>query len=318
MTSPEPHAIFPPMRIKTAQAIYVVSSALLLALGQAASALDRIGSNPQAPAVISGVVDVGTAKLHYEEAGKGDALVMIHGGNLAKEMWDGQFEEFAKSYRVVRYDARNHGRSRSEKATFAHFEDLNALFEELHIAKAVVMGLSMGGYVAVEFALRYPDKVSGLILVAPGLSGFKFHGPELEAFGEKYTAAVEAGDSEKMIESFMEAWTYGPKRKAEDLPQALRDKVRGMMRLTLMTRNKEAIEARLSPLASGRLGEIKVPTLAIVGDLDQPNILEIVDVLEKGSPDFTKVIIPGVAHMVNLERPAEFNAAVREFLEKVT
>ncbi len=127
-----------------------------------------------------------------------------------------------------------------------------------------------------------------------------------------------SGDKDKIAEAFMEAWVYGPKRKAEDLPQALRDKVRGMIRQSMETRNDEAVEYRPIPLASGRLSEIKAPTLAIVGDLDMPGILEIVDRLEKNVPNFEKVVIPGVAHLVSLEKPAEFDAAVRAFLKKVT
>ena len=277
-----------------------------------------VPASEQAPVVKSGVVDVGTAKLAYDEAGQGDAIVMIHGGLLTKEMWDGPFQELAKSYRVVRYDARNHGRSPSEKGDFFHFKDLDALMDGLHIEKAVIMGLSMGGYVATDFVLRHPDKVSGLILVAPGLSGYDFHGPEFEAFIERYNAAAASGDKDKIAEAFMEAWVYGPKRKAEDLPQALRDKVMGMIRQSMETHNDEAVEYRPLPLAAGRLSEIKAPTLAIVGDLDMPGILEIVDLLGKNLPNFEKVVIPGVAHMVSLEKPAEFDAAVRAFLKKVS
>jgi len=269
------------------------------------------------PVIKSGYVDVGTAELAYEEAGTGNAVIMIHGGFLTKEMWDGLFQDLAGSYRAVRYDARNHGRSRTGKGTFAHFEDLGVLMEKLGIDKAVIMGLSMGGYVATEVALKYPERVAGLILVAPGLSGYNWHGPEIEAFAEKYTAADASGDRDRIIEAFMEAWTYGPKRKAGDLPQALVDRVKGMMRRSLEAENKESAEARLAPLAAGRLGEIKAPTLAIVGDLDMPDILEIVDLLGKNVADFEKVVIPGVAHMVNLEKPDEFGAAVRRFLKKV-
>ncbi|HYA48208.1 MAG TPA: alpha/beta hydrolase, partial [Burkholderiales bacterium] len=102
---------------------------------------------------------------------------MIHGGFLAKEMWDGHFERYAKEFRVVRYDARNHGLSRTDAVTFAHFADLDLLMEHLKISKAVVMWLSMGGYIAVDFALKHPDKVNGLVLVAPGLSGYEFKDP---------------------------------------------------------------------------------------------------------------------------------------------
>lgn len=289
----------------------VVLGVTVVALPQAASASE------QAPVVKSGVVDVGTAKLAYDDAGQGDVLVMIHGGLLTKEMWDGPFQDLAKSYRVVRYDARNHGRSRSEKGDFFHFKDLNALMDELDITNAVIMGLSMGGYVATDFAVRYPDKVSGLILVAPGLSGYDFHGPEFETFIERYGAAAATGDKDKIAEAFMEAWVYGPKRKAEDLPQEFRDRIRSMIKQSMDAENDAAVEYRPIPLAAGRLSEIKAPTLAIVGDLDMPGILEIVDLLGKSVPNFEKVIIPGVAHMVSLEKPAEFDAAVRAFLKKV-
>jgi 3-oxoadipate enol-lactonase len=291
--------------------LYVVLGITLAVLPQAAPAAG------QAPVVKSGFVDIGTAKLAYDEAGRGDAVILIHGGLLTKEMWDGTFEKLARSYRVVRYDARNHGRSRSEKGDFFHFKDLDALMDGLHIEKAVIMGLSMGGYVATDFVLRHPDKVSGLILVAPGLSGYDFHGPEFEAFIERHNAAAASGDKDKVAEAFMEAWVYGPKRKAGDLPQDLRDKVRGMIRRSMEALNDEAVEYRPIPLAAGRLGEIQAPTLAIVGDLDMPGILEIVDLLGKNVPDFEKVVIPGVAHMIPLEKPAEFDAAVSAFLKKI-
>ena len=303
------------------RAVLLVFLVFLAGLGRTVRAAGAAGTlqepSTKAPAVISGYVDVGTAELAYDEAGRGNAVVMIHGGFLNKEMWDGLFQELAADYRVIRYDARNHGRSRTEKGTFTHYEDLKLLMDKLRVDKAVIMGLSMGGYIATELALKHPERVSGLILVAPGLSGYNWHGPEIEAFAEKYTAADASGDREKIIEVFMEAWTYGPKRRAGDLPQALVDRVKGMMRTSLAAQNKDSVEARLTPLAAGRLGEIKAPTMAIVGDLDMPDILEIVGLLGSSVPDFEKVLIPGVAHMVNLERPDEFSAAVRRFLTRI-
>jgi 3-oxoadipate enol-lactonase len=267
--------------------------------------------------VQSGSVAVEKASLHYDVAGNGDALILIHGGLLTKEMWDGAFEKFAQRYRVVRYDARNHGRSRSEEATFAHFEDLRMLMDGLKIDKAVLMGLSLGSKTAIDFSLKYPNRVSGLVLVAPGLSGFKPHGPEEEAYEKKFNAAVQSGDMEKMIEAFMEAWTYGPRRSAEQVDPVVRDKIRDMARITVKTWNSQTKELILSPPAIIRLADIKVPTLAVVGDIDMPNILEIVALLEKSIPHFQKVVIPGTAHMVNLEKPQEFDRAVQPFLDAV-
>ncbi len=269
------------------------------------------------PMVKSGSVAAEKARIYYDVAGNGDAVILIHGGLLTKEMWDGPFQKLAQRYCVVRYDARNHGLSRSEEATFAHFEDLKTLMDGLKIGKAVVMGLSLGGKTAIDFALQYPDRVNGLILVSPGLSGFEFHGPENQAYDKKFNAAVGSGDPEKIIEAFMEAWTYGPRRRAEQVDPAVRDRIRSMARISLKTWNSQTKEQVLTPPAITRLGDIKSPTLAIVGDIDMPNIIEIVDLLEKNIPHFEKVVIHGAAHMVNLEKPQEFDRAVQNFLDTI-
>jgi len=266
---------------------------------------------------LSGSVAVEKARIYYDAAGKGDAVILIHGGLLTKEMWNGSFEKLARQYRVVRYDARNHGLSRSEEAAFSHFADLKTLLDDLKIGKAILMGLSLGGKTAIDFALQYPDRVNGLILVAPGLSGYEFHGAENQAYEEKFNAAVQSGDPERMIEAFMEAWTYGPRRKAEQVDKAVRDRIRSMAGISLKTWNSQTKEQVLSPPAKDRLREIKAPTLAIVGDIDMPNIIEIVALLERDIPHFEKVVIPGAAHMVNLEKPQEFDRAVQHFLDSV-
>jgi len=266
----------------------------------------------------TGFVDLGTAKLYYEESGTGHPIVMVHGGFISNRMWDDQFEDFAKHYRVIRYDARNHGISKSDPDTFSHHDDLFRLFEELGIEKAVVMGLSMGGYIAQDFTLSYPEKVSALVLAGPGMSGYEFHGEEFEEYAEDYTEAARSGDPAKIIESFQKAWTDGPHREPSEVDSVVREKVRSMAAETFEIRNREAIEKRLSPPAIGRLSEINVPVLVVVGKVDMPGIHEIVDMIEKEVPGTRKVVIDGAAHMVNMEKPEEFNRVVLEFLSELT
>jgi len=232
-------------------------------------------------------------------------------------MWDGSFEKLARQYRAVRYDARKHGRSRSEETTFAHFADLKILMDDSKVNRAVIIGLSLDGKIAIDFALKCSERVNRLILVAPGLSGYKFHGPENQAYDGKFRAAVESGDPEKMIETFMEAWTYGPRRRAEEVDPDVRDRIGSMARISLKTWNGQSKELVASPPAITRLGDIKTPTLSIIGDIDIANIIEIVALLEKNIPHFEKVFIPGAAHMVKLEKPREFERAVKNFLDAV-
>jgi 3-oxoadipate enol-lactonase len=264
--------------------------------------------------VKSGYVEVEGARLYYEEAGQGTPVVLIHGGFLDRRMWDGQFEVFANRFRAIRYDVRAHGLSGTDSVTFADHEDLGQLMVELEIPKATIIGLSMGGQIAIDFALTYPEMASALVLVGPGLSGHTAEDEELQAYMQDLTAAFETGGFTAAIEVFARYWCDGPQREPSQVSPAVREKV-----LTMLEGGDErwrywALSRQLEPPAIERLGEIEVPTLAIVGSIDMPVIHEIVDLIAGQVPDAQKIVIPDVAHMVNMEKPDEFNDLVLEFL----
>ncbi len=265
--------------------------------------------------VVTGYIDLGTARIYYEEAGSGRPVVMIHGGLLDATMWDDQFMEFAKHYRVVRYDARGHGRSICEPDTFSHHEDLHAIVEKLGLEKPVVMGLSMGGYTAIDFALEYPDLPAALVLVSPGLTGYEFRSPEFIEFSKRIGAAVQNDDVEEIVEAFQTAWTDGPRRTPEQIDPVIRQKVHEMILKNVQGWEERSIEYRPLPLAIERLDSLRVPVLALVGDLDMPGILEIVQLIESEAPDAQTVIVPGVAHLINMEKPEEFDRIVMQFID---
>jgi len=264
----------------------------------------------------TGYADIGGARLYYEVLGEGAPLILIHGGLIDRRMWDGQFEVFARQFRVVRYDARGHGLSRNSRGDYNDYEDLHALMAHLDIGKAFIAGLSMGGGIAIDFALQYPDMVEALILVAPGLSGYQFTASELGDNQAQFEAAFGAGDLDQAVESFLRAWTDGPQRRPADVDPVVRERVRLMLAEGVTRIVSQAGRQVLNPPAIGRLEQIHAPTLCVVGDLDMPVILTIVDMLTNKIPGARKVIIPGVAHMVNMERPNEFNRVVLDFLSK--
>jgi len=266
----------------------------------------------------TGTIDVGKTQLYYEEMGEGHPLIMLHGGFLDRRMWDDQFHTFSKKYRVIRYDARNHGMSRAVPDTFTHYDDLSRVMEQLGIKKAVIMGLSLGGRIAVDFALEYPEKVSALILAAPGLSGYNFDSPELQEVNAPMQQAFQEGNLHLGIEYFQRGWTDGPHREPSEVDSTVRNKVRAMAVNSVEHWNPQSRVVEQVPPAVDRLGEIKAPTLAVVGDLDMPDILDIVDSIEKTVTGAKKVIVPGVAHMVNMEKPEEFNAIVLNFLGELS
>jgi pimeloyl-ACP methyl ester carboxylesterase len=265
----------------------------------------------------TGYVDIGKAKLYYEEKGKGQALIMIHGGLLDRRMWDDQFDVFAKQFRVIRYDVRNHGLSKSDADEYYNYKDLHNLLEKMNIQKANIMGLSLGGKIAIDFALEFPEKVTALILVAPGLSGYEFKSEKVVENSKKLQEAWSKGDLDLAIEFFQRSWTDGPHRKPSQIAPSVREKVKAMALNSAKNWNSEAILLQLNPPAIERINEIRLPTLAVAGSLDMPGILEIVDKIENNIPGAQKVIIPGVAHMVNMEKPKEFNKIILDYLSNL-
>src|ERR671936_3184279 len=108
-------------------------------------------------------------QLHYEVAGAGPPVVFVHAGIADSRMWDAQFASFADDFRVVRYDIAGFGRSPLRGGPFCHWRDLVALLDELRIEQAALVGNSFGGRIALDVAIAAPERVSALVLVAPGL-----------------------------------------------------------------------------------------------------------------------------------------------------
>jgi pimeloyl-ACP methyl ester carboxylesterase len=129
--------------------------------------------------------------------------------------------------------------------------------------------------------------------------------------------AARENDLKMLVEYLQRSWTDGPFRSPDQVDPAVREKVRQMSIETIENWNDESREIRLEPPAVGRLSEILAPTLAVVGDFDMPDILEIVDLIEKNIKGARKEVIKGAAHMVSMEKPAEFNRIVLHFLSRI-
>src|SRR5579859_728238 len=121
--------------------------------------------------VRTGFVEVNRANLYYQMMGEGPVLTLLHAGYLDHQMWDDQFAVFAQQYQVLRYDIRGHGQSTFPELPFADEQDLYALLTALGVEKTTLLGLSLGGRIAVDFTLEHPDMVEALVLVGAPVSG---------------------------------------------------------------------------------------------------------------------------------------------------
>jgi pimeloyl-ACP methyl ester carboxylesterase len=128
-----------------------------------------------APEIETGIARFGQSEIYYEITGTGEpTVVLIHGGLLDCRMWDEQFEMLAKTHRVLRYDAGAHGKSTLPPDAYWDHADLRELLKTLGIDRAVLVGLSLGGRIAIDLALENPERVEAIVAVSSGLSGYRF------------------------------------------------------------------------------------------------------------------------------------------------
>lgn len=265
-------------------------------------------------AILSGFADVNLTQLYYEMAGDGQALVLLHGGLLDCRMWNDQFEVFVRRYQVIRYDARGYGRSNLPDAPYKHADDLHGLLRALGVERAALVGLSLGGMIAVDFTLEHPEMVSALIPVAAVPSGYQPTGGEvIVQRSREMRDAVLGGDREQAIDIFMELWVDGPFAPAA--PDVRRRARAIMADHSFANFAPTAPQQRWAdPPAVERLANIQAPTLVIVGDRDQPPLVRGADALAAGIAGARKLAIDSAAHLVNMEQPEAFNQAVLGFL----
>ncbi|MBA2677710.1 MAG: alpha/beta hydrolase, partial [Ktedonobacteraceae bacterium] len=234
---------------------------------------------------------------------------------------------FAQRYKVIRYDQRGFGDSGliTKGEAFSDRQDLYALMKFLGIESAYIMGVSGGGGLAIDFTLEHPEMVDALIPVTASLSGFRPSEDLLRKHADvarlyaSLNEAFEKHDIARAVEISLELWTDGPGRLPKKAEPAVRKRVREMTARNWERPDDEAQAETppvpLEPPAIGRLAQIKVPTLVILGAFDGPNPLE---QLTAEIPGAKKVIMAETAHHPFMEKPAEFNQIVLDFLGSLT
>jgi 3-oxoadipate enol-lactonase len=254
--------------------------------------------------------------LHVEEAGEGAPVVLVHAGIADSRMWDPQWEAWAGRYRLVRYDQRGFGRSTIEAGAYSHGADLLAVLDALGLERAILVGSSLGGRIALEVALAQPERVTALVLVDAAIPGVDWS-QEVRGCGAAEDAAHEAGDLDAATDLNVRFWVDGPGRTPDAVAPALREQVRTMQRRAFeLQAGLDDDEEPLVEDLGGRLGELRGPALVLVGADDVADFHAIADLLAAAVPGAERATVTGAAHLPSAERPEAFAALVEPFLER--
>ena len=240
--------------------------------------------------------------LYYEDHGQGVPVLLSHGYGSSAAMWQPQVEALSRRYRLILWEMRGHARTDSPDDPAAYSEaatvaDMTALLDHLGVEKAVIGGLSLGGYMSLAFQLAHPERTLALILCDTG-PGYR----KDEARAAWNETANRRADrfQEQGLDALSRGAEVAASRSLHRTAAGLMHSARGML-------------TQHSPAVIENLEKINVPTLIVVGANDTPYLAG-TEYMEKKIPNARRVVIPDAGHSSNMDQPKVFNETVLAFL----
>jgi 3-oxoadipate enol-lactonase len=237
-------------------------------------------------------VDGGTVWAE-DTGGPGAPVVLLHPGVGDSRIWAPVMPRLAARYRVIRYDARGHGQSPPATAPYTLLTDLVAVLDQLEVSSAAFVGCSQGGSSSIDLALSQPSRVSALVLVSPGLTGYQWPADPDPAERDEFESRAKAGDIDGVAALIGRMWA------AAGSGGEAADQLRSAARAWIANGDYEQPD----PSAVGRLGDIRVPTVLLIGDKDYPPLIACDETIVAGIGGCRKIDVPGGDHLLPLRVP---------------
>lgn len=266
----------------------------------------------------SGYANLGDAKIYYEQKGEGTPMIFLHGMYCDTRAWDYQFDEFAKDYRVIRFDLRGFGKSSVPDTTkpYQFVDDLVALMDYFKIEKAVIVGHSMGGIPSFKLAYNYPEKVMALVLVESGpyYKGM-YANDDSKEFSTEMRRVFEVGKTdgaEAAKKAFLNISILEPGMKNPLSKDILEDMTMDYSGWNWENKNLW----QPGPIRDlSAYSNMNVPTLICKGELSMPFYHRTMNEINQALPNSKLVEISQSGHMIQLENPKELNKVLKQFLK---
>ncbi|MFS8159401.1 MAG: alpha/beta fold hydrolase [Candidatus Roizmanbacteria bacterium] len=254
------------------------------------------------------------SQIYYESSGKGEPLIFIHADTLDLRQWKRQVDYFSNHYKVIAFDIRGFGKSdipHSKEYSFAG--DLHYLMNELRVNKAHIVGLSLGGAIAIDFALIHPDMLLSLTLADSGIEGDTFAQRFLDEISKIIIVAKE-GDLDLARRKWLNLDILSFSRTIPDVWREVKQMVTDTSCYRWFGQNQPVTQ---TPDAANRLHEIKVPTLILVGEYDIDDFQRKSKLLNDNISGSKFATISMAGHLSNMDNPVRFNEELSVFLNSV-
>ncbi len=243
------------------------------------------------------IVPVSNGELWADDSGDGGLpLVLLHPGVGDSTIWDPVRPTLTERHRVIRYDVRGFGRSPAPTTPYSLAEDLTAVLDHFGLSRAVLVGSSMGGATAISLALDAPDRVAGLALLVPGVTGYEELLPS--GFLQEVEKLARAGDMEGVVQLGLNISGRAGGGTPDTDPVAA-----AHLRSALPAWFGNAAHQRADAPAFDRLGEIAAPTLLALGELDHPEVVRCNEEMAARIPGCRLVRLAASDHFPTLREP---------------
>lgn len=259
-------------------------------------------------------IRTGNINTYFEQHGEsGPPLVFIHGAGASHDMWKPQAEHFSKAYNVITYDLRGHQQSEGSDDNYTcelFADDLHQLIDRLGIQEPVIIGLSLGGMVAQEYAVKYKSNLKGLVLADTAVASALT--PSDKMLKAVYPKFMVKWTIKRMSDERYADWSFRYFEMNDEIRNYLKSEQLKLSKEELLKVTDAIYSFNLLPLES-----IEVPTLVILGENERKAVFPHADRIVELIKNSRKVIIPGVGHASNLENPEVFNRELEDFLREI-
>ena len=266
-------------------------------------------------------IDVPDGRLHVVDEGDGRPVVLLHAGIADLRSWDAVAPLLvAAGLRAIRFDARGYGSSTTGDVEFSNVDDLVAVLDAMGVGRALLVGNSRGGYLAVEAALEHPERAAGVVAVASGLSGLDLPvtAEEDAVFAEMdRLEKADPQDVDAIAELDVRLWVDGPGQPADRVDTTVRDYVREVDHALYEPGRVRGRWRSPAIDAASRLGELAVPVVAVAGELDVSDVVPTARFIAEHAPRGRAVVWADVAHLVGMEQPRRLADVVLSLADEI-
>jgi len=258
------------------------------------------------------LIDINGRNIFIKSSGNGDPIVFLHSSLLTSEMWNSQIDYFSKEYKVITYDFCGHGKSDLPKGIYSDYEDLKIIFDKNNINKAIIVGCSYGGSIALDFVLKYPEYVKKLVLITPAINGYKYP-LKLTFENIKNFRNVHKFGIEKAAEMFInnKYWNYFVPEE-NNFKEEFKNIFIGNNNFYNGNYAKKQI---VKPVAIKRLFEIKNNVLLIGSENDSKFNKDVIKILCERIKQVKTYKIKDCGHLPNMEKMEELNKIIGEYIK---